>query len=96
MTAPHKNLMFVIGEEKRLAEIVGRAEIEPLLRSGLKAGLVRAALLDEDHLPISAKGDDRLLDNVTEIRYPLLVKGNPLDSWLWRAGRPILPRQPWP
>ena len=90
MTGPQKNLMFVIGEEKRLAEIVGKAEIEPLLRSGLKAGLVRAALLDEDHLPICGMGDDRLLDGCTEIRYPLLVEGEPRGQ-LVVAGRPAGP-----
>ena len=71
------NLTFVIGQEKRLSDIIGRAEIEPLLRSALKAGLVRAAVLDEDNLSISALGDQEAVSNLEEIRHKLLVEGEP-------------------
>ncbi|MDU0457811.1 MAG: ATP-binding protein [Geobacteraceae bacterium] len=71
------NLTFVIGEEKRLSEIIGRGEIEPLLRSALRAGLVRASLLDEDGLPLSSAGDEEPPGSVSEIRSKLLVEGEP-------------------
>lgn len=71
------NLTFVIGEEKRLSQIIGRGEIEPLLRSALRAGLVRASLLDEDGLPLSSAGDEEPPGSVSEIRSKLLVEGEP-------------------
>ena len=71
------NLTFVVGEEKRLAEIISPAEIEPLLRSLIKAGPVWAAVLDEDGLPICRQGDDHPPDTLQEIRHGLLVEGEP-------------------
>lgn len=74
---PH--LTFLVGEEKRLAEIIGRAEIEPLLRSALAAGFSRASVLDDHNLPICALGDEpALLAPVPpEIGHPLYVEGEP-------------------
>lgn len=69
------NLTFIVGEEKRLAEIISRAEIEPLLRSLIKAGPVWSAVLDEDGLPICRQGGDQPLDTLQEIRHSLLVEG---------------------
>jgi len=71
------NLTFVVGEEKRLAEIISPAEIEPLLRSLIKAGPVWAAVLDEDGLPICRHGDGHQSDTLQEIRQSLLVEGEP-------------------
>ncbi len=71
------NLTFVIGEEKRLSEIIGRGEIEPLLRSAVRAGVVRALLLDEDGLPLCSAGDEAPSGGVSEIRGKLLVEGEP-------------------
>lgn len=71
------NLTFVIGEEKRLAEIVSRAEMEPLLRSLVKAGPLYAAVLDEEGLPLCRYGNDAPLPAAHEIRHNLLVEGEP-------------------
>ena len=71
------HVSFVVGEDRRLSQIISRAEIEPLLRSLVKAGPVRAAVLDEDQLPLCSQGDDRPLEQLREIRYPLLVEGEP-------------------
>lgn len=68
---------FVVGEDRRLAEIISRTEIEPLLRSLVKAGPVWAAVLDEDRLPLCRQGDDRPLQQLREICHPLLVEGEP-------------------
>jgi signal transduction histidine kinase len=68
---------FIIGSEKRLTEIISRAEIEPLLRSLVKAGPLSAAVLDEDNLPLCRHGQDDPLQAVREIRHPLLVEGEP-------------------
>ncbi len=74
---PHTQLEFVIGAEKRIADIVSRAEIEPLLRSLVKAGPHYAAVLDEDGLPICRQGGDGDDDAARELRHNLLVEGEP-------------------
>ena len=73
------NIEFVIGEEKRLSDIVGKVEIEPLLRSALKLGISRVALLDEDDLALVALGEAPAvhLDESREKRLPILVEGEP-------------------
>ena len=90
------NLTFVVGEEKRLAEIISRAEIESLLRSLIKAGPVWSAVLDEDGLPICRQGGDHPLDTLQEIRHSLLVEGEPrgtlvvaIDPPLFHVAEPL-------
>jgi hypothetical protein len=70
-------ISFVVGEDRCLAEIISRTEIEPLLRSLVKAGPVWAVVLDEDRLPLCRQGDDRPLEKLREISHPLLVEGEP-------------------
>lgn len=77
MNSDTPNLTFVVGEEKRLSEIISRAEIEPLLRSLVKAGPTWSAVLGEDGLPICCQGSDHPLDTLQEIRHSLLVEGEP-------------------
>jgi two-component system, NtrC family, sensor kinase len=68
---------FVVGEERRLAEIISRYEIEPLLASLVKAGPAYASVLDEDGLPICCQGRDDPQGSYSEICHPLLVEGEP-------------------
>ena len=82
---PH--LTFIVGQEKRLSDIIGRAEIEPLLRSAIQAGLVRAVVLDENNLPLSASGCQDTVIEGDEICHKLLVEGEPCGS-LNVSGRP--------
>lgn len=78
MNTPHTpQLTFIVGEERRLSEIISRSEIEPLLRSLVKAGPVWAAVLDEDGLPLCRMGADQPLESHREIRHALLVEGEP-------------------
>lgn len=77
MNSQKPQVSFVVGEDRRLSQIISRAEIEPLLRSLVKAGPVWAAVLDEDRLPLCSQGDDRPLEQLREIRHPLLVEGEP-------------------
>lgn len=83
--APH--IEFVIGEEKRLAEIVGKSEVEPLFRSALKLGICRVALLDEDDLPLVILGDQASEAEQERIRTRLniLVEGEPKGTLLLEA-----------
>ncbi|MDD2734238.1 MAG: ATP-binding protein [Desulfuromonadaceae bacterium] len=77
MNSDNPQVTFIVGEERCLSRIISRAEIEPLLRSLVKAGPVRAAVLDEERLPLCSQGDDRPLEQLREIRHPLLVEGEP-------------------
>jgi len=77
MNEPATHIDFVIGAEKRLAEIVSRTEMEPLLRSLVKAGPLSAAVLDEDSLPLCRQGVDVPLQAIHEVRHHLLVEGEP-------------------
>ncbi|MDD2850738.1 MAG: ATP-binding protein [Desulfuromonadaceae bacterium] len=70
-------LDFIIGSEKRLAEIISRAEMEPLLRSLVTAGPLKASVLDENELPLCRQGEEAALRPVHEIRHALLVEGEP-------------------
>jgi len=77
MSTGTPQVSFIVGEERRLSEIISRAEIEPLLRSLVKAGPLWAAVLDEDGLPLCRQGDDNPLEQLREIRHGLLVEGEP-------------------
>ena len=89
MTEASSHIEFVIGEEKRLTDIVGKAEVEPLLRSALKLGIARAALLDEDDLPLALLGE--LLEEGTPVRRQLniLVEGEPKGALLLEAAEEL-------
>ena len=67
-------LSFIVGEERRLSAIISRAEIEPLLRSLVKAGPVWAAVVDEDDLPLARQGVDAPLQGYRQIRHDLIVE----------------------
>ena len=84
-TASH--IEFIIGEEKRLSDIVSRTEIEPLLRSGLKLGILRAALLDEDDLSLATLGEEPSEDREKPLqkRLPIMVEGEPKGTLLLEA-----------
>lgn len=73
---------FIVGEERRLTAIISRNEIEPLLKSLVKAGPAMACVLDEDGLPICRQGSDSAFNTYNEIRYGLLVEGEPQGTLL--------------
>ena len=77
MNKGKERITYIVGEEKRLAEIVSRAEVEPLLNSLVQAGPVWSALLDEDGLPIAQAGNDAPLNPLETVRLDLLVEGEP-------------------
>lgn len=91
MTEASSHIEFVIGEEKRLSEIVGRTEIEPLLRSALGLGLSRVALLDEDELPLVVLGPepDQAAPPPVHQRRSVLVEGEPRGTLVLEAVWPL-------
>ena len=82
MSTNMPQINFIVGEERRLAAIISRYEIEPLLKSLVKAGPAIACVLDEDGLPICRQGSDSAFNNYSEIRYGLLVEGEPQGTLL--------------
>lgn len=88
MTEAKPHIEFVIGEEKRLAEIVSKAEVEPLLRSALKLGISHLTLLDEDELPLVRLGSEPAPDGQArfKLRLNILVEGEPKGTLLLEAG----------
>ena len=77
MNVRKAQVSFVVGEDRRLSEIISRSEIEPLLRSLVKAGPVSAAVLDEDGMLLCRQGADTGLVPLEEVRHVLLVEGEP-------------------
>jgi len=51
-----QSIEFVVGEEKRLVDILNEDEVMPLLQGALQSGLTAAALLDADDLPLWSCG----------------------------------------
>ena len=91
MTETATHVEFVIGEEKRLADIVSKAEIEPLLRSALKLGISRADLLDEDDRTLVMVGEEpaAYLAEQLQKRLSVLVEGEPKGTLLLVAKEEI-------
>ena len=91
MTETATHVEFVIGEEKRLADIVSKAEIEPLLRSALKLGISRADLLDEDDRTLVMVGEEPAgyLTKQLQKRLSVLVEGEPKGTLLLEAKEEI-------
>jgi len=84
MTRP--NLTFIVGEDRRLTEIVSRSEIEPLLRSALAAGFRWVALLDDDGLSICTLGQEAVpLTPAPAICHPIYVEGEPAGTISFEA-----------
>jgi len=73
---------FIVGEERRLSKIISRREIEPLLKSLVKAGPAMVSILDEDGLPLCRTGAEGICTSDHEIRFNLLVEGEPQGTLL--------------
>jgi len=87
MTETATHVEFVIGEEKRLADIVSKVEIEPLLRSAIRLGINRIALLDEDDRAMVVVGEEPVGDLPAQLqkRLSVLVEGEPKGTLLFEA-----------
>lgn len=91
MTETATHVEFVIGEEKRLTDIVSKAEIEPLLLNALKLGISRAALLDEDDRTLVKVGESPAddLNGQRQKCLSVLVEGEPKGTLLLEATEEI-------
>jgi hypothetical protein len=53
---PKEELEYVVGAEKRLADVLDEAQITPLLKSAVTAGVGLAAILDDREVPLWSWG----------------------------------------
>jgi hypothetical protein len=74
-----ESINFVVGEEKRLEEILSPAEIITLLDSAVRAGAGRVAVAGDKAEIIWSSGEISDRDEA-EIRRPLRIEGEPLNS----------------
>lgn len=81
-----QGISFVVGEEKRLQDILAPFEIIPLLESAKRAGAGRVEVIGDKDEPIWSSGEIRGAAD-TEIRRPLRIEGEPLNA-LVVSGRP--------
>lgn len=77
MNETTSHIDYIIGEEKRLADIIGRVEVEPLLKSIVRAGAVSSVLFDEDRLPIAEAGTEPDFGQWQHLEHSIKVEGEP-------------------
>jgi two-component system, NtrC family, sensor kinase len=77
MNETTSHIDYIIGEEKRLADIIGRAEVEPLLKSIVRAGAVNSVLFDEDRLPLAEEGSEPDIGQWQHVEHSIMVEGEP-------------------
>ena len=65
---------FVVGEDKRLAEIISAEDIVPLIKGVVRAGAARAALTDENDNVLWSSGADTVEDR-RDFVLPLYLEG---------------------
>jgi len=76
-------VQFIVGTEKRLAEIICADDVMPLLEWGVKAGAGHAALLDSDGETIwEARGGNF---NGGEVSCPVMIEGEQAGTLLVRG-----------
>ena len=76
-----KKITFVVGAEKKLADIVTEADILPLLKGAVNAGASAAAIADMNNRPLWQQGayDPQTGETAS---LPLLLEGEPVGSVL--------------
>ncbi len=80
-----QGLQFVVGEEKRLADVLGEAEVLPLLRSVVRAGVEAIAVFDERQVPLWSCGGAEAFSPLRQGHLPLergelFLEGEPVGS----------------
>lgn len=68
----HKNLSYIVGEEKRLGDILAAGDVMALLDAAVAAGARRASITDSAGNDIWSSGEDH---GVPMERYPLFLEG---------------------
>jgi len=77
MNEATSHIDYLIGEEKRLADIIRRVEVEPLLMSIVRAGAVSSVLFNEESLPLAEAGSEPDFGQWRRIEYSIKVEGEP-------------------
>jgi signal transduction histidine kinase len=71
-------LNYIVGVERRLADLLGGAEVRPLLAGAVAAGVAEAALLDDTGAVLWAEGDGAGCGCAA--RAPLCLEGEPVGT----------------
>jgi signal transduction histidine kinase len=81
---------FVVGAERRLADVLDEAQIMPLLKSAVKAGIGLAAIVNDKEVPLWTWGNcPQSLGVVSEswdASHPLLLEGEPVGTVRFMRG----------
>lgn len=85
---PGETIEFVVGEEKRLRDVLREADVAPLLTSAVKSGIARVAIHDEKEAVLFAFGGSRSRDpeDSRDESRPLLLEGEPVGEIRFRRG----------
>ena len=75
----NEEISYIVGEEKRLQDLVGKAEVMPLLASAVEAGAAGAALRDSDGRPLWSCGCGEPADYCLA-SFPVFVEGETVGS----------------
>lgn len=65
---------YVVGEEKRLADILAEEDVMPLVKGVVRAGAARAAVTDEDDKVLWSSSDGAVAD-VCDFNLPIYLEG---------------------
>ena len=102
MSAGPDVLEFVVGAERRLADVLSGNEVLPLLSSSVQAGIRQAALAGQDNVVLwswplptaGGRGGEWLRPGPGTVALPILLEGEPAGNlWLIAAdhGADLLP-----
>ncbi len=80
-----QSIEFVIGEEKRLTDLLSGPEVLPLLKSAVKAGLAQASLRDEEGVVLWAFPSGEAATGELASR-PVHLEGEPVGKLCFAAG----------
>jgi len=75
----NQEIDYVVGAERRLAELLPRGEIQPLMEAAVRSGLSRVRLLGDDGEPL-AEACSQSAVQAPGLKRPLLLEGEPVGA----------------
>jgi signal transduction histidine kinase len=77
---------FIVGEDKRLADILADADAIRLLRSAIRAGAAEAAIRDDSGIVLWSEGAGESDEQGCDIVMPIHLEGEPVGELRLRGG----------
>ena len=81
---------YVVGEDKRLADVLDEGQVMPLLKSAVKAGIGLAAVVDDREVPLWTCGEassTAVMSGAWDASRALLLEGEPVGTVCLMGGR---------